>query len=61
VLDFDLMQRELYTGVICDILDSLGLRDRAMDADVRPVLPHLTLVGRARTALSVDVYEIVEN
>jgi hypothetical protein len=25
------------------------------------MLPHITLAGRARTALSVDVYEIVEN
>jgi regulator of RNase E activity RraA len=61
MLDFDLMQRELYTGVICDVLDSLGFRNQAMEADIRPVLPHVTLVGRARTALSVDVYEIVEN
>ena len=61
MLDFDQMQRELYTGVICDVLDSLGFRDQAMEADVRPVGPKMTLVGRARTALSVDVYEEVEN
>jgi regulator of RNase E activity RraA len=61
VLDFDELQRELYTGVICDVLDSLGYRNQAMEADIRAVLPDITLVGRARTALSVDVYEIVEN
>jgi 4-hydroxy-4-methyl-2-oxoglutarate aldolase len=61
MLDFDLLQRELYTGVICDVLDSLGFPNQAMEADIRPVLPHLTLVGRARTALSVDVYEVLDN
>ena len=60
-LDFDAMQRELYTGVICDVLDSLGHRQQAMHADVRPVHPDMTLVGRARTVLSVDVYHIPEN
>ena len=60
-LDFDRLQRELYTGVICDVLDSLGFRHQALEADVRPVVPNVTLVGRARTALSVDVYEVVED
>jgi 4-hydroxy-4-methyl-2-oxoglutarate aldolase len=61
MLDFDLLARDLYTGVICDVLDSLGFPSQAMEADIRPVLPHVTLVGRARTALSVDVYEVLEN
>jgi len=61
MLDFDVLQRDLYTGVICDVLDSLGFPNQAMQADIRPVLPHLTLVGRARTALSVDVYEVLDN
>jgi len=61
MLDFDVFQGELYTGVICDVLDSLGFPNQAMEADIRPVLPRVTLVGCARTALSVDVYEVLEN
>jgi 4-hydroxy-4-methyl-2-oxoglutarate aldolase len=60
-LDFDVLQRELYTGVICDVLDSLGFRHQAMEGDVRPVHPDMALAGRARTVLSVDVYHIPEN
>ena len=60
-LDFDALQRDLYTGVICDVLDSLGLRNQAMQADIRPVHPEMTLAGRARTVLSVDVYHVPEN
>lgn len=51
VLDFDSMQRELYTGVICDVLDSLGFRNQAMEIAVRPVHPDMVVVGRARTVL----------
>jgi 4-hydroxy-4-methyl-2-oxoglutarate aldolase len=60
-LDFDALQRDLYTGVICDVLDSLGLRNQAMQGDIRPVHPEMTLAGRARTVLSVDVYHVPEN
>lgn len=60
-LDFEAMERELYTGVICDTLDSLGYRNQAMEAFVRPVHPDMVVAGRARTVLSVDVYEIQDN
>jgi regulator of RNase E activity RraA len=59
--DFDALQRQLYTGVICDVLDSLGFLNQAMQADVRPVHPDMTVVGRARTVLSVDVYHVPDN
>lgn len=36
-IDFDRIQRELYTGVSCDTLDLLGFPEQAMEADVRPV------------------------
>lgn len=55
-LDFGQMQRELYTGVICDTLDQLGFRQQAMEGFVRPVQPEMVVAGRARTVLSVDVY-----
>src|SRR5437764_690315 len=55
MLDFDLMQRELYTGVVCDVLDGLGYRNQAMEPDVRPLQPDTVLVGSARTVLSGDI------
>jgi len=53
---FDQLAEELYTAVLSDILDSLGYRDQAMTADVRPVYAGATVVGRAHTVLSSDVY-----
>jgi regulator of RNase E activity RraA len=58
---FDALQRDLYTGVISDVLDSLGYRDQAMDASIRPVVPGFTVVGRAHTVLSSDIYELPDD
>ncbi len=52
------MVHKLYTGVICDVLDTLGFRNQALEADIRPVHPSMVIAGRARTVLSVDVYHI---
>ncbi len=55
---FDFMQRELYVSVVSDILDSLGYRDQAMDATIRPIYKEAIVVGRAHTVLSTDVYQM---
>src|SRR5436309_9943130 len=55
---FEYMQRELYVSVVSDILDSLGYRDQAMDATIRPLYKEAIVVGRAHTVLSTDVYEM---
>ena len=53
---FDQFAGELYTAVLSDVLDQLGYREQAMTADLRPVYPGATLVGRAHTVLSSDIY-----
>lgn len=58
MLNFDTMQNELYSGVISDVLDSLGFRQQTMSADIRPVHPELVVMGRARTVLSADIYRV---
>ena len=55
---FDQLATELYAAVISDVLDGLGFRDQAMTADIRPVFAGATLVGRAHTVLSSDIYRI---
>ncbi len=58
---FDLFERELYVSVVSDILDSLGYREQAMDATLRPIYQGAIVVGRAHTVQSVDVYETPAN
>lgn len=55
---FDQLAEVLYTAVISDVLDSLGYRDQAMTADIRPGYVGARLIGRAHTVLSSDIYHI---
>jgi 4-hydroxy-4-methyl-2-oxoglutarate aldolase len=54
---FDFMARELYVSVVSDVLDSLGYREQAMDATIRPIYREAVVVGRAHTVLSTDIYQ----
>ena len=51
------MRDKLYAAVVSDVLDGLGLRDQAMAARLRPIVPQMRVVGRAHTVLTADVYE----
>ena len=58
---FGMMKEKLYSAVLSDALDQIGLRYQAMRADIRPVFSEAVVVGRALTVLSVDIYDILEN
>lgn len=58
---FQSMRENLYTAVICDILDELGFRNQVLDVNIRPVLVDWKIAGRTKTMLAVDVYETYEN
>jgi 4-hydroxy-4-methyl-2-oxoglutarate aldolase len=51
-------RRRLYAGVVSDVLDSLGNRNHAMAANLRPLDESLTMFGRARTGLYMPVYHV---
>jgi len=53
---FDLMEKELTTAVICDILDDFGYRKQIMDSAIRPLDFDYVVAGRAMTILTADVY-----
>jgi regulator of RNase E activity RraA len=55
---FEHIESMLYTAVLADALDELGIRDQAMREYMRPLGPDLVLAGRARTIECTDVYEI---
>jgi 4-hydroxy-4-methyl-2-oxoglutarate aldolase len=57
---FDLMQKELYSPVIGDILDKLGFRQQTMAARLRPIYADAVVVGRAMPMLGMEVYKIPE-
>ena len=54
---FQFIERRLYSAAFSDIIDGFGFRDQAMHHRIRPIHPDYVVVGRAKTALSNNVYE----
>ena len=54
----EMAERELYTAVVSDALDQLGVRHQAMREYLRPVHPGCVMAGWARTITCSDVYHI---
>jgi len=57
-LDLSLVQEKLYSAVIADVLDGLGLRNQALNHNLRPLDPSFKLAGRAYTILATHTVEI---
>jgi regulator of RNase E activity RraA len=54
---FALARRELFTAVVGDIMDGLGLRHQFLPPRLRPLGTGMRIVGRAMTVLEADVFE----
>ena len=52
------IRKELYTAVLSDVLDGLGVRHQAMSPGIRPLDDSLVLAGFARTGLYREIYHI---
>jgi 4-hydroxy-4-methyl-2-oxoglutarate aldolase len=57
----DALRTRLYTAVLSDVLDDVGVRDRALPPRVRPLDDALVLAGFARTGLFRDVYHVAQD
>jgi regulator of RNase E activity RraA len=53
---FDLFRTELYTPVVGDILDTLGLVHQFLPQPIQPMQTGMKLIGRAMPVLMIDVY-----
>lgn len=57
---FELSRQELYTAVVGDICDQMGLRRQFLNPQLRPLQSGLdtsVMIGRAMTVLETDVFE----
>jgi regulator of RNase E activity RraA len=52
---FALARQELYTAVVGDIMDKLGLQHQFLPPQIRPLDPEMIAVGRAMTVLEADL------
>jgi regulator of RNase E activity RraA len=58
---FKLCRKELFTAVVGDVMDKLGLRRQFLPPQIRPLREDMVVIGRAMPVLEADVFgEIVE-
>jgi 4-hydroxy-4-methyl-2-oxoglutarate aldolase len=51
-----MMRRSLYSAVVCDALDTLGLRNQSPRIQLRPLTVPTVVVGRCKTTLWADMF-----
>ncbi|MGH9623798.1 MAG: RraA family protein [Bryobacteraceae bacterium] len=54
---FAIARRELFTSVVGDVMDKLGLLHQFLPPAIRPLSGEMVLIGRAMPVLSVDVFQ----
>lgn len=54
---FEVIKTELYTAVIGDIMDKMGLLHQFLPPQIQPLHPDMFVAGRAMTVLEADVLE----
>ncbi len=55
------IRTRLFCSLLSDVLDAHGVMNQAFPPRIRPLDDASIMVGRARTALFMDVYEVREN
>jgi len=59
---FELMRTKLFTGVVGDVMDKLGLKTQFLPPNLNVLDPAMVIAGRAMTVLEADVHvEVAEN
>src|SRR5215468_10584494 len=54
---FSTVRRELFTCVVGDAMDKLGLQHQFLPPQIRPLRQGMIVIGRAMPVLAVDVFE----
>lgn len=60
-IDMEQLRKELYSGIVCDVLDYFGYRNQSLGCSFQPIMPDTVLFGRAYTVTAQTVYEMPEN
>jgi regulator of RNase E activity RraA len=54
---FALIRRELFTAVVGDVMDKIGLRRQFLPPRIQPLRDDMVVLGRAMPVLEADVFE----
>ena len=53
---FDLARKELFTAVVGDVLDKMGLYHQFLPPQIGPIQKEMVIIGRAMTVLEADYF-----
>ena len=53
---FSIAKKELFVALVGDVLDKLGFQHQFLAPNVKPVMKHMVVIGRAMTVLEADVF-----
>lgn len=53
---FDVARRELFTAVVGDVMDKMGLQRQFLPPHIRPLSDDMVVIGRAMPVLEADVF-----
>ena len=59
--DMDYLKKVLYTGILCDVMDTLGYRNQALGMKIRPLGEDTVIFGPAFTSIGTQVYSMPED
>ena len=54
---FALVKRELFTAVVGDVMDKLGLQHQFLPPRIRPLHADMVVIGRAMPVLEADAFQ----
>jgi regulator of RNase E activity RraA len=54
---FEIARRELFSSVVGDAMDRLGLQRQYLPPGIHPLSPDMSLIGRAMPVLEADIFE----
>src|SRR5246500_5214512 len=54
---FSTVRRELFTCVVGDVMDKIGLQHQFLPPQIHPLHPDMIVIGQAMPVLAVDVFE----
>ena len=54
---FNLLKSELYTAVVGDVMDTLGLRRQFLPQAIQPLKSDMMIAGRAMPVLEADIFD----
>ncbi|MCD8197144.1 MAG: RraA family protein [Lachnospiraceae bacterium] len=55
------LKENLYSGLVCDVLDSMGYRNQFLGREMDALFPDTVVVGRAFTCIATEVYSMPED